>query len=251
MSTSVQIETVNTACAAKMKAQEASENLLGRKAPQAWAKVGFMMPASIKLDATGHCYYASCEMTSRMKEMLSTLIQKRRTGWATVFTTIEHKSKDRTIGLLDEAELKPFRDEMHKLLPQLGGMFQADATILQATLIRITPMGTIAEALASAQASHRDTNQTIYDESGEVHSVFCVEEARVIRVTELETGQDQLLVMEGGVAHAIHGRWRHSGWCLPKNSNKVEWKANVCLFMYVACSRKESMASQSIPPRVT
>jgi hypothetical protein len=204
-----------------MQALAASEALLQRKVPKAWVQVGFMMPERIKLDSTGNCYYASCRMPPVLKQMLDTAITRKRTGWAAVFATIKIASKDRTIGLFDEEELEPFRGEMAELLLELGGMFEPDASILQATLIRITPMGTIAQSMKSAQALHRDGNQTIYDETGEVHSVFLVQEARVLRVTEMETGEEQLLVLEGGVAHGIHGRWRHSGWCLPNSSNKT------------------------------
>jgi hypothetical protein len=168
-----------------------------------------------------------------------------------VFTNDEEKSADRKLCLLDDRELAPFREHAKLLLPHLGGLFEHDASILQATLISITPMGTVSQAIKRAQVMHRDTNQTIFDEVGDVHSVFWVQHARVIRVTDMETEETRLLVMEGGVAHGLHGRWRHSGWCLPKRSSNQEWSTNVCLFMYVARSAAQAMTRISIPGGVS
>jgi hypothetical protein len=243
--------TVNIRSSNEVRAKEASENLLGQPVPPAWSKVGFMMPEALKRNAAGKCYYASCKMPAVLTQMLDESIDKLRKDWSRVFKNEEVKSTDRQIGLLGEEEFAPFREQVQLLLPQLGGLFEPDASILQGTLIRITPLGTVAAAMKRAQILHRDTNQTIFDEAGEVHSVFCVQYARVIRVTELQTGETRLLVLEGGVAHALHGRWRHSGWCLPKKSSKRAWRPNVCLFMYVARSVVQAMTRKSTPMAVT
>jgi hypothetical protein len=119
-------------------------------------------------------------------------------------------------------------------------------------LISIKPMGSVNEAMKRVQNMHRDTNQTIYDEAGEVHSVFCVQFARILRVTCLDTGEDRLIVLEGGVVHALHGRWRHSGWCLPETRGRSNFcSTNICLFLYVAKSANESMTRSSISRSVS